>query len=296
MQPDFPPACIKCKREGDNERRACTRLRCCATAHRLERHALFRGFPHLSVPPVVGPLRIAAPAGALGQRLRQHGQLPALVQQPDRARLSIHQLLLPAVGIHPGVPVLVARRRAGDDPAIFLVAAPHAHLSRAPDRPRHHVPAHVAAMVLRPDRAVDSARRRERRGHGDADAGVGAAAGADLELAHLGAVGGGVSLPDHAVAHARAVEALAWPADRLVSGEPADFARAHAHLPAVLSRRRQGQPELADLPRLDAAVLGGAFRGGHADVAHFRHQQVRNRVAREIEALGVVRRPGAWSR
>ena len=28
-----------------------------------------------------------------------------------------------------------------------------------------------------------------------------------------------------------------------------------------------------------SAVLGGAFRGRHADVAHFRHQQVRNRVA-----------------
>ena len=178
--------------------------------------------------------------GALGQCLRQHGQLPVLVQQPDCARLSIHQLLLPALGIHPGVPVLDARRRAGDDPAIFLVAALDAHLSRAPDRPRHHDPAHVAAVVLRPGRAVDSARRRERRGHGDADAGVGAAAGADLELAHLGAVRGGVSLSHHAVAHARAVEALARPADRLVSGEPADFARAHAHLPAVLSRWRQG--------------------------------------------------------
>jgi hypothetical protein len=35
--------------------------------------------------------------------------IPGLVQQPDRARLSIHQLLLPALAIHPRVLVLGAR-------------------------------------------------------------------------------------------------------------------------------------------------------------------------------------------
>ena len=47
----------------------------------------------------------------------------------------------------------------------------------------------------------------------------------------------------------------------------------------------EGQPELADLHRLDAAVLGGAFRGGHADVASLRDQRAAFLGSNPCEAL-----------
>ena len=138
--------------------------------------------------------------------------------------------------------------------------------------------------------------RGQRRRDRDADAGLVSAAGTDLELADLGVVGGGVPLSHHAVADARAGEALAPAADRVAGRNAADLADADAGVPAVLSRRRRGPAELADLHRQQPAVLGGALRGRHADVARLRASAASKRRGARSRSRGFRSATWRWSR